>query len=450
MAQPRDTWQEIFQRFDPDVPPDPRWRAERDLSPFGEIVNALDRTFTMPHVLLTGTTGTGKTTELLRVAEQRARKGAEFVIFLDLDRHFNETVGDSAALTGIASWEVCYLVGIALIRAAGDRFGYTFPEDQQQELQEAWKALAKATGTPAPGAQLDVGALAKSLTVTVSSVAAPTATAVVTGLKLLEGVAGAVKWSMGRSQKVVSDQDLPAQSLLACVNRMLATFRQRAMNALVIIDGLDRIRDIDRAEQLFVASEMIGRLDCPLVVSGPFPLRNHMATALARRFSEKLTLANAPVLDARYARKYGPGVAFLCDVYRKRVADLHAQDSIDAAELERLAYYSGGRPRDFVRTIRMLAGDAWTADAPRATREMVDHVLKKARLQWEQGLDRGHIDALEAIVRDPKHLLPDTETARDLLKYGRLLPYSNGSEWFYPHPLLTMSLVLSDPPGSDP
>ncbi len=448
----RQTWEEIARRFDPDTPPEPQWRATRDLSPVPEIEAALDvpAAFGSPHVLLTGTTGTGKTTELLRVAERRAARGKEFVLYIDLDRHFNETVGDSEALAHIASWEVCFLVGIALIRAAEDRLGDQFPADQLKELQESWHALARATETPAPGPQIDVGALAKSVTLVVSAAVSPSAPAAVAGLTLLQGLASAVKWSMGRSKKSASDQDIPAQTLLSCVNRMLATFRQRAVSVLVIVDGLDRITEIDQAEKLFVESEMVGRLDCPLVVCGPFVLRNHMATALARRFSEKLTLANVPVLLHQDPRRHGPGVSFLCELWRKRIAGLHAEGSVDASDLERLAYYSGGRIRDFVRTVRMLAGEAWTADAPKATGEMVDRVLRKARLLMEQGLDRGHIDELDAVVRDPKHLLPKNDAARDLLKYGRLLPYSNGSEWFYPHPLLTMSLVSAEPPGSAP
>jgi hypothetical protein len=450
----RETWEKIGQRFDADAPPEPRWRAERDLSPVPEIEAALaapELGFGSPHVLLTGTWGTGKTTELLRLAEQRAKAG-EFVVFLDVVKHFSIAVGDIAALQEISAWEVCYLVGVALIRVSTEVFGYEFPPDHLRELQGAWETLAKATETPLPGPQVDLGALAKSVSLVVSAAAAPGAPLVAAGLKLLAGVTGSVKWSLGRSKKAVQDQEISAQNLLACVNRLFATFRQMSRRALFIIDGLDRVIELDRAEELFVKSEMIARLDCPVVVTGPFVLRNHMATALAQRFSEKLTLANAPVLNPKNPSEYGPGVGFLCGLYRKRVTDLDAGELIDAPDLERLAYYSGGRLRDFVKTIRMLALSAWTADAPRATREMVDGVLRKARLLMEQGVDGGHVEVLERIVRDPKHNLPpgkhESELARDLLKYGRLLPYSNGSEWFYPHPLLTMNKVSAEPPGS--
>lgn len=56
-------------------------------------------------------------------------------------------------------------------------------------------------------------------------------------------------------------------------------------------------------------------------------------------------------------------------------------------------------------------------------------------------MHRGDIDQLLEIAKDPDHRLPDGDIARELLTYGRLLPYPNESEWFYPHPLLTLSLV---------
>jgi hypothetical protein len=437
----RAVWEKILHRFDPEKPLRESWRADRDLSPADEIVSALDRPVEDVHVLLTGTMGTGKTTELLRVAGQRAARGAEVVVFLDLDRHFDVTVGDNEALQHIASWEVCWLVGVALLRAVEDRLGFQFPEDQRRDLRDAWQALAKATDTPATDASMDLGALAKSVNLVVSAAAPPLAPAAAAGLKVLEGVAGAVTWSMGRSKKPVSDEDASAKNLLACVNRMLATFRQRACPVLFIIDGLDRITKLERAERLFLESDMVGRLDCPLVVCGPFVLRHHIGTASIRSFSEKLTLVNVPVLVASDPRRRNQvGIEFLCELYRKRLADLPAGVYVDPADLEDLAYFSGGRVRDFVTMIGTLAGFVWDADAPRASKDMVRRVLDKERRLLEQGLDRGHLQVLKSIVDDPAHRLPegvpDDKRVRDLLTYGRLLPYSNGSEWFYPHPLL--------------
>jgi hypothetical protein len=449
----RDVWREILNRFDPDRVTEPAWRADRDDSPAGAIVTALDRpTMTPRKALLSGTVGIGKSTELLRIAEARAQKGEEFVIVLDLVRHFGKVVADLEALQNVSSWEVCFLAGLALIRAASDQLGYEPPPGQLTELAQAWTDLAKAsraTDTPS----IDILAVAKSITLAASSLAAPAAVmagapaaagaAAAGGLKVLSEIAGAGKWSLPfgkKGTKALDDQDEPMRTLVDKVNLLFATFQQRNRRVLLVIDGLDRITDGERAKSLFLHSQMIARLDCALVVCAPFALRNDMAATEARGFHLR-TLHNVPVLDHTNPKRHGRGVPFLREVFRRRVRDLKAEDIISQTELDRLAYYSGGRVRDFVKSIAMLAERGWDDDAPTATTAHVDDVLKEVRKLTETGLDRGHIALLEDVARDPNHRLPDGNVSRELLTYGRLLPYPNESEWFYPHPLLTLNLV---------
>jgi hypothetical protein len=78
----------------------------------------------------------------------------------------------------------------------------------------------------------------------------------------------------------------------------------------------------------------------------------------------------------------------------------------------------------------------------------VQKVLDHQRRLRETGLHKGHIELLEEIANDPEHQLPANPLAQELLSYQTLLPYPNESEWYYPHPLLTMHLVRVKPPGS--
>lgn len=452
----RAIWKEILNRFDPDLVTVPAWRADRDDSPAGKIITSLDRpTSSPPKVLLSGTIGIGKSTELFRIAEARAQKGNEFVIVLDLVRHFRKVVGDLEALQSVTSWEVCFLAGLALIRAAKDRLGYDFPPEQVSQLAQAWSELARASQAPGAGAAptIDILAVVKSMTLTASTLAAPVAAvtgapvaagaAAAGGLKLLSEIASAGKWNLPfgkKGTKALGDQDELMQTLLEKVNLLITTFQQWSCRVLLVIDGLDRIVDGDRAESLFLRSQMIARLDCALVVCAPFALRNDMAATEARGFRLR-TLHNAPVLDHQHPKSPGPGVRFLREVFRRRVKDLGAEDVVPPPLLEQLAYYSGGRLRDFVKSLSMLAERGWDEDAAVATQEHVNDVLKEARQLVETGLDRGHIAVLEQVARDRDHRLPEGDLSRALLTYGRLLPYPNESEWFYPHPLLTLNLV---------
>jgi hypothetical protein len=456
-------WQQLYNRFDPFLPAaEQAWRADRARSPAGDIIKLLRAPFDGTRVLVTGTTGTGKSTELLRIAEASGRD--DFVVVLDLQRHFSEIVGDEQALQSIHSWEVVFLAGLAVVRAATELMPYEIPKDYLEGLAKAWEKIAKSAGAPAVQAQIDVSAVAKTMVVLASAaiplLGAPAAIAAggaAAGLKVLEGTSkaaeagtGAIKWAIpiGRSKHRLPDQDQNVQTLLGAVNLIIGYVQQKLRRVLLIIDGLDRILDFDRAEALFLRSELIAQLACRMVVAGPFALHSHPAKGAIPRFSKNCVVFNEPVLRKGNEREQGAGVGFFCEVFQRRTADLNVPDLVPEELLRRLAYYSGGRARDFIKLIRALAEQGWIDNAEQATMPLVDRVLDEARRLLETGLDAGHIAVLEKAADDPDHRLPADPIARELLDYDKLLPYPNDSEWYYPHPLLTMHLVRVKPPGS--
>ncbi|HLL54518.1 MAG TPA: hypothetical protein VK447_13280 [Myxococcaceae bacterium] len=447
----RALWQSLYERFDPELPARGAWRADRPHTPAKRIIDSLAMPFGDPRILLTGTVGTGKTTELLRIAETQDQK--ELVVFLDLYRHFAEVVRDSPALDRISSWEVCFLASLAMVGTAKEKLGYEFPQTYLEDLERAWRKLAKATNTPE--VQVDIGAMAKTL----AGLAAPAVGAVLAGppgaavgasLSVSGGVAGALKnWvlPLGRSSRFLPDQDADMQTLLACVNVLIGEFQHKSRRVLFVIDGLDRIRNIERAKELFVDSQLISQLACRVIICAPFALRHHIATPAVRGF-EPVVLVNEPVLDHKNPQRHGEGVGFFCDLFVRRTADMEGPPLIERSLLEELAYRSGGRARDFVRFIRELAKVAWQADVEVASADIVRRVIDEQRRIRETGIHRGHIELLEEIANDPEHRLPANPLAQELLNFQHLLPYPNESEWYYPHPLLTMHLVRPKPPGS--
>jgi hypothetical protein len=447
----RDLWKTLYERFDPEHPAEARWRADRPLSPAERIAQLLGMPFGDPRILLMGTVGAGKSTELLRIKEARDKE--DLVVFLDLARHFSEVVRDSAALERISPWEVCFLAGIGLVTTLRNKLGYEFPAADLKELETAWSAIAKASDTP--GVQLDIAALSKSM-LTVGATVVPaliegiTGAGVATGFAASAAALGAIsRWTLplGRSQKSLPDQDSHVQRLLGCVNTLIGHIQSTHRRVLFVIDGLDRIRDITRAKALFVDSQLISRLACRVVICAPFALRHHLATATARGFEPEV-LANEPVLRHDDPTQPGPGVHFFRELFDRRTADLDKPALISKELLEKLAYYSGGRARDFVKFIRELAQDAWLKDVAAATPELVSMVMDRQRRKMENGINEGHIRLLEDVASAPKHYLPGNPLFDELLSYHRLLPYPNESEWFYPHPLLMMNMVRVKPPGS--
>lgn len=450
----RKIWETVYQRFDPERPPqDPAWHVPREQRSMKSVLRALDRPHASPRILLPGTIGTGKTTELQHLALGRA--SSEFVVVLDLDRHFQEIVGDPAALLNVSSWEVCFLAALYILREAKARLGFDLPDQHIKDLERNWARLAQAAGETTSAPQIDLGKALSTL-LGVASKAAPLAgpkgAAAAPALKAASAAAATVRWQipMGLGRKAVSDQDAAVQSMVIAVNIALNLVRAACpeQRILLVIDGLDKIQDIERATELFISSRLIAQLECCLLVACPFALRHH-ASLSTLGFTKVPPLMNEPVMLQEDPSRRGPGITFFCDLFGARVKDLKEPDSlIPRASVEELAYYSGGRARDFVKFVRVLSELAWDEDAETATKALVDEALDDIRRERELGIHRGHIKLLRTVMEDPEHRSPDEPLTRELFQYSLLLPYSNGSEWFYPHPLLQIHMLRPTSGGS--
>jgi hypothetical protein len=442
---PREIWEKIYERFDVYEYATPtHWRADREQSPAKKIIEILSRPFASDaRILVIGTIGAGKTTELLRVAEARANH--EFVVFLDLARHFDR-LGRREGLQRVSQWEVCFLVGLALYHAAEEKLGFPFPKNTLKDLESAWIELARSSGTPAPS-QLDLGKLGKAIvTAGAAIVGGPAGAVLGAGLgTAAEALRASWNLPMGSSSTRIPDDNEQVKTMLHAVNRVIAEIQTRHRPVLLVLDGLDLIRDIERARELFVESDALARLACRVVICGPFALRHHPTVSGVPRFRIQ-PLVNEPVLDQHDPTKPGPGLPFFTELFLRRTEDLGGEALISRPLLDHLAFYSGGRSRDFVKMIRLLAEEAWQIDVDAATEEIADSVIDQERRLLETGMDRGHIDLLEAVMRDPDHRLPRDDLVWELLTSSRLLPYPDHSEWFYPHPLLTRHLLK--PAGS--
>lgn len=431
-----EAWRVLYEAFDPERPAeDPKRRADRPRSPAGEIINALKVPFADSRFLLSGTIGTGKTTELFRIKE--ARQGDDVVVFVDLVQHFSTVMHDEESLQTVSAWEICFLAGVALIAECRHRHCYEFPGEHLQALSQAWERLARSTETPSPEGFEAGDFIAKAVDAFAVGMGLGPVTTM--GAAVVSAASG---WRvpLGQAKRTPLDQEEEVQTLLEAVNTLVRLAKHQLRRVLFVIDGLDRIRTLERATRLLVESQMLGQLDCPLVICAPLALRHDIATAAVRRFVPKV-LANEPVRDQSSPTREGAGVEFFCEVFQKRVNGTRGAGLVAEPELRRLAFYSGGRARDFIGSVRDLALLGYQQGLAQATAETVTRVIEDRRRQREHGLHRGHIELLEAVARDPEHRLPKELIVQELLITGALLPYPDGSEWYYPHPLLTVNLV---------
>jgi hypothetical protein len=442
---PADHWRKIYGRFDPEQPAtNPDWRAPRSYNTVDSIDAALNRAFGDKHFLLLGTVGTGKSTELYRLRSLQEKRGFG-VVFFDINQHFQRAVSDPAALQHIQPWEVLFLVGLS-VYSAGQRAKHDWAPALTKRLETVAKQLSADAETPRGAPEIDIPRLAGAI---VSIVAGPLGggvgeKAVQAGLEAATAVATAAEWKLPigiPGRKVVRDQDTRVHELSQIVNELLRDLVQERGQLTIILDGLDRITSPVTTQQLFTESMLLAGLESPVVVSGPLGLQRRRLASQVRGFDVKV-LANLPVLDQAKPNLPGPGCAFFRDLFSRRVADLRlSEELVPQDQLDRLAYYSGGRARDFVRLIRMVAERASDRGLGTADAQAVDDAIDERRRLMESGLDRGIIDVLRSVMVDPEHVLPDYEGVEALLDQFALLPYPNQSEWYYPHPLLTMRRV---------
>jgi hypothetical protein len=246
---------------------------------------------------------------------------------------------------------------------------------------------------------------------------------------------------------VRSDQDARVQRLLGVVNGLIGELQGTyAVKLTLFVDGLDRIKDRERTAALFVDSSLLGSLECDVVLTGPLALHWGSLRKHVRKFTTKI-LTNAPVIDRADAWSWepgGPGVESCAEVYRRRTAGL-PRDLVPEPLLRKLAYYSGGRMREFVRLIRELSGPAWDLSLTQVSAEIVEDAIDNLREETEGGLTRKHLDVLRALLEHPGEL-PDDDVVAEMLDVCLILPYPNESEWFFPHPLL-LKVKLRKPSG---
>jgi hypothetical protein len=449
-------WEEVHHWFNPSEAvalEQPQLHAERDpdYNPIVKLERELRLTRDPCRYLLTGTVGNGKTSELNFCASRLTAH--RIVILVDLWAHVQGNIGDENALDHLEMWELLGLIGVAVVQAGTERFGQKWGK----ELQHFQTSLARLREAEESGAasEIDVVQLGRGM-----AVAAGGLVGAAVGGPLGAAVGGLVKtasdatkwtWKVGLpGTRRRGDQDGDVRRLLDAVNALIDGLQSMChRRLLLVIDGLDRIQLPERTQALFLDSRLLGNLECDQLITVP--------GMLMRRQSQNIDhfkvrdLYNVPVLrhSAPLDRDNpGKGLPFFRELVRKRVAWITEtaaspapSDALPEPLIDRLAYYSGGVVRDFVKLVRLAALEILDRGVERLDDAIVDAVLREGREDKEYFMTDREIALLEAVIADPDHRLPGDDLALDLLAQRRLLAYPNQTTWYFPHPLLTLALL---------
>jgi len=261
-------------------------------------------------------------------------------------------------------------------------------------------------------------------------------------LTFVKPLVDAASWRLrlGRSEAAPrDDQDGEVRALLDAVNALILGAQAVYVRpTLMVVDGLDRLIEADAVQRLFVRSTLLSELACDLVVTAPLVLQRKFLSQL--RGFDRVEVRNVPVLDRADPLRPSGHTKFFAELAAKRIAMVDPTWApLTAPQLERLAWASGGRARDFVELLVLVCEAAFEAEVEAATDGHVAEAVDSLRRKREEGLTRKQVEVLRAVMGDPSHLLPDEDpVALDAVEQHKLLPYPNKSTWYYPHPLLLL------------
>jgi hypothetical protein len=267
---------------------------------------------------------------------------------------------------------------------------------------------------------------------------------------MLKAMGDAWTWQVGLpTARRRSDQDESVRGVVAATSAIIESLTAglAGRKLVIIIDGLDRVQQKEGFERLFVESDLLRSLPCDVVVSAHLAMVQRYGGRL--RFDRRYDLANEPVADRKNPWTPGPGIEFFRQLVDRRFQALRGveipHDVLPGPLLERLAWCSGGRPRDFMGFIQHIAERGYANRSAQVDSKLVEDVVDEARRRASDGLTHDQIDLLEGLAHDPDHRLPGSEVALGLLEQQLILPYPNEDAWYLPHPLLMITLIR---PGS--
>lgn len=439
-----DFWREIYRRFDPEGPPQDGWIAPRAYSPVDDIADDIGLRFGEQKFMVFGTIGTGKSTELRRLAAKRAAE--DFTLVLDIYRFMEERLRDAPAMEHIAPWEIVQLIGLAIYRAGAEKLVLKWRDAETSALEGAIRALAP--GEDASTTRLDLMKLAQGVTTLVGLPGLSVAGQV---LEALGGATEDAPWKLRigrRAERSLDDQDGRVRSLLSAVNLLIGRIQHEHLPITLVVDGLDRMSSVDATRRMFLDSRLLGELACVTLVTAPLAVHHEGMAASVRGFKPKV-LANVPVFErpsgSAVLMATEAGRTFFRELLTRRLQGVCAVEALlSDGQLDAFAVASGGRVRDFMHLMQNLARAGGRARTRAVSDTMVATAIDERRRDLELGLDAGHLAVLREVMANPMQL-PAAERTEELIRNQWLLPYPNESLWWYPHPLLTRKQL---PPGA--
>jgi energy-coupling factor transporter ATP-binding protein EcfA2 len=351
--------------------------------------------------LFTGHRGSGKSTELIRLAE--ALQDRYFTVYF--------TVEDVLDMADVDYKDVILALGGQLYEKSKTQ-GILLPLAMLEDLI-GWfsTTLKEVEGAVSAEAELEVKADFWLL-------------------RLLSKVK-----SESKTRQVVRRQfESNLSDLLTRVNEIVDTIAQKAGRpVLAVVDGLDKIWDLEKAKQIYYAGGvnlLVPR--CKAVYTVPLAIFYSQEFGQIRNtFDGEFSLPNIKV-NTRRGDPDAEGRAMLRDLITRRMhPDLIADDAC-----ERLVELSGGVLRELVSLAKDACGNARGRGVERVELSDAERAGNSLRNHYRRMLTQKQYQELWAIHTDPRKQQTNNPISQALIHNMSLLEYANGDAWWDAHPVV--------------
>lgn len=415
----------LFNQCDPKEPleaNDPRYEPfdERHLrgeSARQRLLRTMRLSATPTTQLFTGLIGSGKSTELRRLADEARREGFFVAMANVVDREAPLIVRSHPLQVADVLFATCFAIDEAL-RGVGIA--------PHSRLDSLWDALTRDIGFE-PALNLGFVQLKAKFT----------------------GEPGV------REQLNCRERESPL-AFKRGINRFVLQAQQVARDhelgrdLLVILDGLEKVADAAEVDaeprenslrEVFLSNAEFVRLPCHAVYPvAPFMIQ-HAGEIGALYDAEPVMLPMVRIRD-RKEKIDDAGVSGLLEVLRRRELMDAFSDESTAREL---VLASGGYLRDLLRLVRE-ALQACPESDERIGGSLVEPAIRRIRRTYREGLFEEYRAPLRQ-ARQHKSFDLNDDTRRllgRLLRAHMLLRYHNDEEWYDVHPLLCDEIAATE------
>ncbi|NVB38607.1 ATP-binding protein [Pseudenhygromyxa sp. WMMC2535] len=401
--------------------------VDESSDPVLELVDQIEYSQTNGAYLFTGNRGSGKTTELMRLAKTLRATGHE-ILYVDLAEH----------LPGSGPVELSDLL-IAQLGAIGGnieaRFGSLGKPGFLERVWSFFQAEPELAPLAVPGGPAELKAA------------------------LLRTPAFRVELQRRLRGKLHKLIELAQQFVVEVVNLVRIHRGDPYRKVVLITDSLEHLRGAggpEEAQKVFVSMEALFvrhadvlRLPGLSAIYTVPPSLPMLAPSLAGLYAggRVFTLPSVQIYEHRPRAGEAPepserGIAKLLAVVERRY-NWHG-GFFTAGQLRRLAVYSGADLRDFFRLLRLAVSHAARGGLPTS-----DTIFAAAEGAVRRDMLPLTNDERAWLRRIGNSSRAETPRRNELLEFARMLQNKqvlichNGDEWYTPHPLLRAELGLS-------